>query len=192
MVIAISDRRIQEHLADRIQEPSMMRAVLAPTAQGGKLMSTTMTMEELSKKLGKIDFCMFNTKGSDAIVTRPMSNNGDVEYNGDSWFFSYEATKKVRDIERDAGVTLTFTAPPSLLGKPGIFIAVDGQASLIRDKAHFEEHWAKDLDRWFPQGIDTPGIVLIKVSAKTIEYWDGEDNGRINMPAVDAVAEGAV
>ncbi len=155
-------------------------------------MSTTMSMAELSKKLGKIDFCMFNTKGSDAIITRPMSNNGDVEYDGDSWFFSYEDTKKVRDINRDPGVTLTFTAPPSLLGKPGIFVAVEGQAILINDKAGFEEHWVKDLERWFPQGIDTPGIVLIKVSAKTIEYWDGEDNGRIDMPAVDAVARGAV
>jgi general stress protein 26 len=155
-------------------------------------MTATMTMEELSKKLGKIDFCMLNTTGPGSIVSRPMSNNGDVEYDGDSWFFSYDDTKKVRDINRDSGVTLTFTAPPSLLGKPGIFIAVYGDASLIRDKSRFEEHWVKDLERWFPEGTDTPGLVLIKVSAKTIEYWDGEDSGRIEMAAVDAVAGGAV
>ena len=39
-----------------------------------------------------------------------------------------------------------------------------------------------DLDRWFPEGIDTPGILLIKVSAIEIEYWDGEENGRISLP----------
>lgn len=145
---------------------------------------TTMTMEELSKKLGKIDFCMFNTNGgSGRISSRPMSNNGDVEYDGDSWFFSYEDTRKVGEIGRDAVVTLTFTAPPSLLGKPGIFIAVNGEATLIRDKARFEAHWVTDLDRWFPDGIDTAGIVLIKVSARTIEYWDGEENGRIKLPS---------
>jgi general stress protein 26 len=153
---------------------------------------TTMTMEELSKKLTKIDLCMFNTKGPESIVSRPMSNNGDVEYDGHSWFFSYEDTKKVRDINRDTGVTLNFTAPPSLLGKPGIFIAVEGEANLIHDKSQFEEHWASDLERWFPEGIDTPGIVLIKVSARSIEYWDGEENGRIERAAVDAVAGGAV
>lgn len=147
---------------------------------------TTMTMEELSKKLSKIDFCMLNTgNGTGTINSRPMSNNGDVEYDGDSWFFSYEDTKKVIEIERNASVTLTFTAPPSILGKPGIFIAVGGQASLIRDKAQFEAHWVKDLDRWFPQGIDTPRILLIKVSALTIEYWDGEENGKIE-PSSDA------
>ena len=130
---------------------------------------------------------MFNTNGeSGTIKSRPMSNNGDVEYDGDSWFFSYENTKKVSEIERDTAVTLTFSAPPSLLGKPGIFIAIYGEASLIRDKTQFEAHWVKDLDRWFPEGIDTPGIVLIRVSARTIEYWDGEDNGILKVNSVAA------
>lgn len=143
-----------------------------------------MTMEELSKKLSKIDFCMFNThRGSGGIDSRPMSNNGDVEYDGDSWFFSYEDTDKVAEIGRNPEVTLTFTAPPGLLGKPGIFVAVSGRASLIRDKGQFEQHWVEDLDRWFPQGIDTPGILLIKVSAQSIEYWDGEDNGQVDIAA---------
>jgi general stress protein 26 len=156
-------------------------------------MTETMSMEELSKRLGKIDFCMFNTNGGSATInSRPMSNNGDVEYDGDSWFFSYEDTRKVSEISRDSRVTLTFTAPPSLLGKPGIFIAVGGEASLVRDKTQFEAHWVKDLDRWFPDGIDTPGIVLIKVAARTIDYWDGEDNGRIDLAATDAVAAGVV
>lgn len=141
------------------------------------------TIEQLSKKLGKIDFCMFNTRGERGwINSRPMSNNGDVEYDGDSWFFSYEDTRKVSEINRDAGVTLTFTAAPSILGKPGIFIVVNGEASLIQDKSQFEAHWTKDLDRWFPDSTDTPGIVLIKVSARSIEYWDGEDNGQIDLP----------
>lgn len=35
---------------------------------------TTMTMEELSKKLSKIDFCMFNTNGgSGRINSRPIA-----------------------------------------------------------------------------------------------------------------------
>lgn len=154
---------------------------------------SVMTLEELSKQLRKIDFCMLNTNGgSNTITARPMSNNGDVEYDGDSWFFSYEDTRKVAEINLDAGVLLTFAAAPSLLGKPGIFIAVQGKASLIREKSQFEQHWVSDLDRWFPDEIDTPGIVLIKVSATSIEYWDGEENGRVSLPGPDAFAVGAV
>ncbi|MBB4216554.1 general stress protein 26 [Rhizobium sp. BK212] len=143
----------------------------------------SMTLEDLSSQLKKIDFCMLSTNaGSGRISARPMSNNGDVEYDGDSWFFSYEDSRKITEIEAIDAVSLTFTAPPSLLGKPGIFIAVEGFASLVRDKATFEEHWVPDLERWFPEGVDTPGIVLIKVSASSIRYWDGEENGEIALP----------
>ncbi|MBY3045848.1 pyridoxamine 5'-phosphate oxidase family protein [Rhizobium leguminosarum] len=143
----------------------------------------SMTLEDLSSQLKKIDFCMLSTNaGSGRISARPMSNNGDVEYDGDSWFFSYEDSRKITEIEGIDTVLLTFTAPPSLLGKPGIFIAVEGLASLVRDKAAFQEHWVPDLERWFPEGVDTPGIVLIKVSASSIRYWDGEENGEVTLP----------
>ncbi|MDX0777863.1 pyridoxamine 5'-phosphate oxidase [Sinorhizobium medicae] len=131
----------------------------------------------LSEKIRKIDFCMLSTReAGDGISTRPMSNNGDVEYDGDSWFFSFEDTRKVAAIGSDPRVSLSLSAPPSLLGKPGIFVAIDGRASIIRDKAMFEEHWVAELERWFPQGTKTPGLVLIKVHAGRLEYWDGEDN----------------
>ncbi len=137
-------------------------------------------MSDIAAKLKKIDFCMMSTKGSaEEISNRPMSNNGDVEYDGDSWFFSYDGTRKIADIERDPGVTLAFTEPPSLLGKPGIFISIEGEASLVREKSEFERHWMKDLNRWFPDGIDTPGLILVKVHAERVHYWDGEDNGTI-------------
>ncbi len=143
---------------------------------------STMTFEDLSSHLRKIDFCMLCTTAAPGrIATRPMSNNGDVEYDGDSWFFSYDGTRKVSEIEAVRDVTLTFTAPPSLLGKPGIFISVDGTASITRDKAAFENHWISELKRWFPEGVDTPGLVLIKVAATSIHYWDGEENGEVSL-----------
>ena len=56
---------------------------------------------------------------------------------------------------------------------------MEGRAELIRDKAAFAAHWTKDLDRWFEQGVDTPGLVLIEVQATRVHYWDGEDEGEI-------------
>lgn len=142
----------------------------------------TLTLPEIAKKMEKIDFCMMLSKSEEgAIASRPMSNNGDVEYNGDSFFFSYEDTRKVRDITADPTVSLTFTAPPSLLGKPGIFVAAEGKASLIADRSVFEAHWTKGLDRWFPEGTETPGLILIKVHADTLRYWDGEENGVVRI-----------
>ena len=141
-----------------------------------------MTLADLSEKMKDLDFCMLFTKAaSGSLVGRPMSNNGEVEYDGDSWFFSDGATRKVADIERDASVALSFAGQAGLFGKPPLFIAVDAAAELIRDKAQFEAHWTKDLDRWFAQGVDTPGLVLIKAHASRIQYWDGEDQGELTV-----------
>lgn len=139
-----------------------------------------LTLQDISKKMAEIDFAMLSTRSEGGLfAARPMSNNGDVEYDGDSFFFAYNDTRTVGDISKDKNVGLTFTGPKSLLGKPGIFIAIEGLAELIRDKAQFKAHWNKDLEIWFPQGVDTPGLTLIKVHATRLHYWDGQDEGEI-------------
>lgn len=140
------------------------------------------TLKDISEKMRHIDFCMLSTKTAGGeLASRPMSNNGEVEYDGDSWFFAYETAAFVREIESDPKVGLTFSAGKSLLGKPGIFISVGGDASLVRDKAEFAAHWVDDLERWFPDGIDTPGMIMLKVHASHIHYWDGEDQGEVTF-----------
>ena len=139
-------------------------------------------LKELSKKMRSIDFTMLTTRtASGALTSRPMSNNGDVDYDGDSWFFTTEDTGMVADIAADPIVGLTLSGDRGLLGKPGIFIAIEARAELIRDKAQFVAHWTRDLDRWFPQGVDSPGLVLIKAHASRIAYWDGEDEGELAL-----------
>ncbi len=139
-------------------------------------------LKELSKKMRGIDFTMLTTRTEGGVLaSRPMSNNGEVDYDGDSWFFTTDDARMVSDIAADPNVGLTLSGDKGLLGKPGIFIAVEARAELIRDKAIFAAHWTKGLDRWFPQGIETPGLVLIKAHASRISYWDGEDEGDLTL-----------
>lgn len=83
------------------------------------------------------------------------------------------------DIATDPKVALSFAGKPGLLGKPGLFVAVEGRGDIIRDRATMKQHWTSDVERYFPDGLDTPGIVLIRVQANRIHYWDGEDEGEI-------------
>ncbi|MES2337005.1 MAG: pyridoxamine 5'-phosphate oxidase family protein [Pseudomonadota bacterium] len=142
----------------------------------------TKTLSDIAEIMRDVDFTMLSTKTADGgIAARPMSNNRDVDYDGDSWFFSMDDTLTVSDIGRDPNVGLTLHGNKGLLGKPPIFIAAEGKADIIRDKAIFEEHWVKDLDRWFKDGVDTPGLVLIRVKADRVHYWDGEDQGEVRL-----------
>ena len=139
-----------------------------------------LTLSDLSKKMAKLDFAMLTTISLEGGVSaRPMSNNGDVDYDGDSYFFAYAQSRKILEIRADNEVGLSYTGAVGMLGGPPLFVSVQGIASLIEDKAAFAEHWTKDLDRYFPEGIDTPGVVMIKVAAETIRYWDGGDEGVI-------------
>ena len=139
-----------------------------------------MTLAEIAAAMRKIDFTMLTTVASDGgLAARPMSNNSDVDYDGDSWFFALDDTLTVTEIKANPKVGLTLHGNSGLLGKPPLFIAAAGEAELIRDKAVFEAHWNPDLERWFEQGVDTPGLVLIKVHAERLHYWNGEDQGEV-------------
>lgn len=83
-----------------------------------------LTLPELSRKMAGIDFTMLQTHAGGEIAGRPMSNNGDVDYDGDSWFFTTEDTDMVREIEADPAVALGFSGSKSLLGKPPLFVQI--------------------------------------------------------------------
>jgi general stress protein 26 len=139
-----------------------------------------MSLPDLAEKMRDIDSsCCSPGADNGAAAGRPMSNNRDVEYQGDSFFFTYEQSDMVRHIEREPKLGMSLQGSKGLLGQPPIFIAIEGEAQLIRDKAAFQEHWQAQLKRWFPQATDTPDLVLLKVVAQRIHWWSGEDNGEI-------------
>ena len=141
-----------------------------------------LSLPEISEKMRDIDFAMLSTRTQGgAVAARPMSNNRQVEFDGDAYFFTCGDTRTVADIERDPQVGLAYQGKSGMLAMKPFFVAVEGEAELIRDKARFAEHWTKDLDAWFKQGVDTPGLTMIKVHAERLHYWDGYDEGDLDL-----------
>jgi len=140
------------------------------------------SLSEVAKALKDIDFMMLltHTDGGQ-IAGRPMSNNRDVEYDGDSWFFVDEESRTFADVSRDPKVTLSAQGKAGLLGKPPMFLNIEGDAQIVRDRATLADHWVKELERWWPEGPDSPGLAMIKVQARRIHYWDGEDEGELRL-----------
>ena len=148
----------------------------------------TKTLAEIAEMMRDIDFAMLSTHSDGGtIAARPMSNNRDVDYDGDNWFFSCDDTRLIADIEANPKVGLGFQGKAGLLGLKPVFVSIEGSAELIQDKGQFEKHWNKDLERWFKEGTDTPGLTLIKVHGERAHYWDGEDQGDLVI-GTDTVA----
>lgn len=139
-------------------------------------------LADLAEKMKDIDFAVMSTRtASGVIAARPMSNNRQVDYDGDSYFFTCDETGTVADIEGDPQVGLAYQAKSGMFGMRPFFLTIEGRAELIRDKARFAEHWTKDLDRWFEQGIETSGLTMIKVVAERLHYWDGYEEGELEL-----------
>ena len=123
----------------------------------------------VAERMRELDICMLSTRTDDGIASRPMSNNAQVEYDGDTWFFARRASAVVREIETDPTVALGYIAT-----ERGTWIAIDAEAAIDHDANHKRERWFEELRRWFENGPDDPEVVLIRATAMRIRAWGGD------------------
>ena len=114
---------------------------------------------------------MLTTVAADgSLVSRPMGVQA-VDFDGDLWFFAAEDSHKVAEIAHDSAANAAFSGKSS-------WVSLSGRASVVRDRAKIRELWNAVADAWFPDGPDTPDVVLIRLHADTAEYWDSP-GGRV-------------
>lgn len=110
-----------------------------------------------------------------AHVSRPMGLQ-QVEFDGDLWFFAYEDSDKVAEIRSEPSVNVAFSDT-----KASSWTSVSGHAQIVSDRAKAEELWNPMLQAWFADGLDTPGLTLIKIHANSAEYWDGPSSKVVRL-----------
>ena len=125
-------------------------------------------LEKLRKMVKDIDFCMLTTVDENGgLHSRPMSSNGDIDSDGDIWFFTSASSHKVSEIAKLPKVNLSFADPDNQR-----YVSVSGKAQIIRDRKKIEELWRPEFKIWFPEGKDDPEVALLRVSLEKAEYWD--------------------
>src|SRR4051794_40677524 len=75
-------------------------------------------------------------------------------------------------LRRQQHLRLRLSGARVRVGPGSSWVSVAGNAEIVRDVAKAKELWNAGLDAWFPDGPETPGLVLVKVHADTAEYWD--------------------
>ncbi|HYV11603.1 MAG TPA: pyridoxamine 5'-phosphate oxidase family protein [Pyrinomonadaceae bacterium] len=125
-------------------------------------------LEKLREMVKDIDFCMMTTVDeSGDLHSRPMSSNGDIDADGDIWFFTNASSHKVSEIAKLPKVNVSFADPDNQR-----YISVSGSARLVRDRAKIDELWRPEFKMWFPEGKDDPEVALLRVTLEKAEYWD--------------------
>ncbi|HEU0243054.1 MAG TPA: pyridoxamine 5'-phosphate oxidase family protein [Candidatus Limnocylindrales bacterium] len=125
----------------------------------------------VAQRMRDLDICMLTTRTDDGLAARPMSNNGQVEFDGDTWFFARRDSAKVREIEADPTVELGYIS-----SERGTWIAIEAEATIVDDPQQKQQRWFEDLRRWFETGPDDPEVVLIRATATRVRAWgrDGD------------------
>ena len=117
--------------------------------------------------------CMLTTMTGDGRhVSRPMAVQ-EVEFDGDLWFFTYDDSEKAAQVQQHPEVNVALADE-----KHSSWTSISGRASVVHDRAKAEELWAKPLEVWFPDGLETTGLALLKVETDSAEYWDSP-GGRV-------------
>ena len=115
-----------------------------------------------------IDFCMLTTVDETGdLHSRPMSSNGEIDLNGDIWFFTGVSSHKVSEIEKLPKVNVSFADPDNQR-----YISITGKAQLVRDRNKIDELWKPEFKMWFPEGKDDPEVALVRINLEKAEYWD--------------------
>jgi general stress protein 26 len=130
-------------------------------------------IEKLGKLIKDIKVAMMTTVDTDGTLrSRPMRTQ-QQEFDGDLWFFTETTSPKVDELRRDAQVNLSYADAGSQT-----YVSVSGQGELVRDRKKIEELWNPLYKAWFPEGLETPNLGLIRVRVDKAEYWDSP-NGKV-------------
>ena len=136
-------------------------------------MSRSEQTTKLAELLQGASIAMLTTVSPEhKLISRPMAVQ-EAEFDGDLWFIFSEDSPKAQQIKDEAEVNVSFESKHT-------FVSLAGRGTVVHDRKKLEEHWSASVDAWFPDGIDTPGVALLKVEAESAQYWEAK-GGPVKM-----------
>ncbi|WP_101927289.1 MULTISPECIES: pyridoxamine 5'-phosphate oxidase family protein [Luteimonas] len=125
-------------------------------------------IQDMSDDADSCFFCTTPLARSETGGSRPMSIQ-KADAAGVLWFMSASDSHKNAEIEADPHVRLFLQS-----SKHSGFLALEGTATISRDRAKIEELWNPILKTWFTEGKDDPRITVIEVNPTAGYYWDNK------------------
>ena len=106
-------------------------------------------LEKLYSQIDDIEIAMMTTRRADEhLQSRAMATQKRAD-GADLWFVTLEDTDKVRDLEADPHVNLSYYKD-----RTREWISVSGIATITRDRQKIHELYAPDWAAWFPKEDD--------------------------------------
>ncbi|SDV03223.1 General stress protein 26 [Microlunatus sagamiharensis] len=132
--------------------------------------------QTIEKLVAKASIALVTTVAEDgALVSRPLAVQ-QREFDGDLWFFTEDPSAKTDQVRANDQVNVAIEAGHG-------WLSISGTGSVVKDPAKIDELWSTGAEAWFEQGRDDPKVALLRVEARTAEYWTS------NAPMVVTLAK---
>ncbi len=124
-------------------------------------------LQKVAELIGDIKFAMLTTMEADGKLRgRPLSTL-QIDAHGQLWFFTSMTSPKISEMANHSQVSVNYAHP----GKQD-YVSISGTGEVVRDREKMKKLWTPWIKPWFPQGLDDPDLVLLKVAIEEAEYWD--------------------
>lgn len=123
-------------------------------------------LDQVAALIKEIRFGMLVTEEADGTLrSRPMTTL-QMDADGCLWFFTGLDSAKLAEEQQHREVNISYARPDKQ-----DYLSVSGSASVVRDREKMKSLWTAWIKPWFPQGLDDPNLVLLKVRIGEAEYW---------------------
>lgn len=125
---------------------------------------------ELAAKIKDIKIAMLTTTTEDGRQHSGPMYTFELKDDGIIWLFIAKGSEKLKQIQANPDVLLTYSDPQN-----DLYVAVNGRAEVSDNKIKIEELWSDRYKLWFPHGKDDPNLCVLKIEPLKAEYWDSPD-----------------
>ncbi|MES2424470.1 MAG: pyridoxamine 5'-phosphate oxidase family protein [Pseudomonadota bacterium] len=135
-------------------------------------------LAELGKLIAGFKVAMLtNTGDNGELESRPMAAL-EMDATGALWFFTDLRSAKVEHLRV---ANLSFSDADN-----GTYVSLSGHGQIVLDRDHIKALWTPFAKPWFPEGPESPDLVLLKFVPHNAEYWDAPHSKMVRMAAMAA------
>jgi general stress protein 26 len=112
-----------------------------------------------------------------ALMSRPMAPLELCE-KGAIWFLTDPHSNKIKHLQV---MNLGFSNESD-----SKYVSISGHGEIVTDRARIESLWTPFARPWFPDGVDSSNLSLLKFVPHSAEYWDSTHSKMVRMLAMAA------
>lgn len=129
-------------------------------------------LNHLREIVNKVGVAMMSTNNAQGHPKACPMHTLDFDEHGAVWFYTFVDSEKVVDGLSDSNIVNLIYSKP----EKGIYVSLTGPTYVLNDPAKIRKYWQDRFKAWIPDGPDSKGLRLLKVSVIEGESWDIDTN----------------